>query len=208
MSQHNLVLGGMGIVGLMVLPGMALLVGVGGIGAGLFGVVGLMAADRATATPVPARVVEHRWERAVEIEVFGPVREVVPCSVHSSLRRRTRLHDRHRSRPRRCTREVIKWHPVDELRSEGTGLRPTWPTVPNDRCEELGCRRPGARSEVLEVVIAYLGDTAACEVAPRRVWQAWPNGSSGTVQLGGLSGWAYCDTLEPAPSTTGAVAER
>ncbi len=167
-----------------------------------FGCVGLTMIDVSTATTAKAKVVGHRWERTVEIEELSRDYDEdwcrdVPKGGHIVDEWYEERGDF--AKGQRCKYWTLDWQYSDSVTKKGKGLnpKPTWPKTPNDKCSKEGCRRGGTKRASYWVTLDMpKGSNHECDVSSAAKWTAYKKGSSVQVDVGGLMGIVYCDTLK------------
>lgn len=92
-----------------------------------------------------------------------------------------------------CRFTVRRWDKVDELKLQGTGLAPAWPTgaPAADTPAALGARRSGARTETLTLELAGHG---TCDVSDA-TWRKYADGQKLTLEVRASSGDVVCSAL-------------
>ncbi len=148
-----------------------------------FGCVGLTMIDVSTASTAKAKVLGHRWERTVQIEELSRDYDEDWC----------------RDVPKGGHIWTLDWQYADSVTKKGKGLspKPTWPKAPNDKCSREGCKRAGSKSASYWVTLDMpKGSNHECEIESASKWSALKKGKGVSVDVGGLMGIVYCDTLK------------
>jgi hypothetical protein len=93
-----------------------------------------------------------------------------------------------------CTFNARRWRQVSELKNEGTGLTPAWPTggPPADTAGiYLGAKRSGKQTETLTL---QFRDHGTCDVADN-IWRKYKDGQKIKVEVRSSSGDVACSSL-------------
>jgi hypothetical protein len=102
-----------------------------------------------------------------------------------------------------CTYDIDRWKPQrTPTMSGGEGQEPTWPKLEYKVCRatQLGCERPGTKSQWYKTEFKDLGDpdTYECEW-PQSKWKKYRVGSQWEAIVKVVGGRFQCDSLEKAP---------
>ncbi|MBA3539287.1 MAG: hypothetical protein H0T79_06635 [Deltaproteobacteria bacterium] len=93
-----------------------------------------------------------------------------------------------------CSFKVRKWRRVTDVKTAGTGLMATWPTlgVPAVGAQEVpGARRPGNRTESRVLVFG----TQTCDDVSEAVWRKYADGQQVKVEVRASTGKIVCSSL-------------
>jgi hypothetical protein len=93
-----------------------------------------------------------------------------------------------------CTFTIVTWTQVDEIKVNGSGLQPAWPTQglpPGDVGPTLGARRQGPRKETLTL---DFGTGGTCDVDDA-TWRKYADGQKLTMEVRARSEEVVCGSL-------------